>query len=340
MTAGVAILLSFFVAKLVSLSKAGDGVHDLGFKATETVDQETVVKERKIEEGGETDRTVEFVGDALAVNEYEGIPVQVENEFEITCDRETFVEKPSAMTELGQVNRIEEEESVREDVETVGLEDNTAKSGVEDQPFREVGVKKVGDVFELADVICGDVSEEKEESGNGADDEKEPLLCQEDDEDWEGIERSELEKVFAQAVNFVDKDERAWNLGGDVKMKLYGLHKVAMEGPCHEPQPMALKFSARSKWNAWQKLGSMSREMAMELYIALLSDQILGWLGDNAPGGSEPNSLGGGKTSNPQHDLSILPLHQPNCTNERTSKLDYGTTRVDEGSNYSHKDKE
>lgn len=34
-------------------------------------------------------------------------------------------------------------------------------------------------------------------------------------------------------------------------------------------------------------------------------------------GGSEPNSLGGGKTSNPQHDLSILPLHQPNCTNER-----------------------
>lgn len=248
MTAGVAILLSFFVAKLVSLSKAGDGVRDLGFKATETVDQETVVKERKIEEGGETDRTVEFVGDALAVNEYEGIPVQVENEFEITCDRETFVEKPSAMTELGQVNRIEEEESVREDVETVGLEDNTAKSGVEDQPFREVGVKKVGDVFELADVICGDVSEEKEESGNGADDEKEPLLCQEDDEDWEGIERSELEKVFAQAVNFVDKDERAWNLGGDVKMKLYGLHKVAMEGPCHEPQPMALKFSARSKW--------------------------------------------------------------------------------------------
>lgn len=85
--------------------------------------------------------------------------------------------------------------------------------------------------------------------------------------------------------------------------------------------------------------------MAMELYIALLSDQIPGWLEDNAPvcslciclfpnfsfyilwkyifyflllqRGSEPDSLGGGKTSNPQHDLSILPLHQPNSTSER-----------------------
>lgn len=248
-TAGVAILLSFFVAKLVSLSKAGDIVRDLGFKATERVDQETVVQETKFEEGGETDRIVEFVGDALAVNEYEGIPVQVDNELEITCDREIFVEKPSAMTELGQVNRIEEEESVREDVETVGLEENklSANSGVEEQPLREVDVKKVGDVFELADVI-GDESEEKEESANGADDEKERLLSQEDEEDWEGIDRTELEKVFAQAVNFVDKDERAWNFGRDVKMKLYGLHKVLMEGPCHEPQPMALKFSARSKW--------------------------------------------------------------------------------------------
>lgn len=70
------------------------------------------------------------------------------------------------------------------------------------------------------------------------------------DDDWEGIERSELEKLFAGAVNYVEyggktKDEQ---LGSDVQMQLYGLHKLALEGPCHEPPPMALKFSARAKW--------------------------------------------------------------------------------------------
>lgn len=74
-----------------------------------------------------------------------------------------------------------------------------------------------------------------------------------DDDDWEGVERSELEKVFAEAVNYVEyggktKDDQLVTLKGDVQMQLYGLHKLAVEGPCHEPQPMALKVSARAKW--------------------------------------------------------------------------------------------
>lgn len=103
-----------------------------------------------------------------------------------------------------------------------------------------------------------------------------------DDDDWEGIERTELEKVFAEAVNYVEfggkrKDEELVSLGSDVLMQLYALHKLALEGTCHEPQPMALKVSARAKWNAWQKLGSMSPEVAMEEYIKILSDNDPGW---------------------------------------------------------------
>ncbi|KAL3505071.1 hypothetical protein ACH5RR_034912 [Cinchona calisaya] len=103
------------------------------------------------------------------------------------------------------------------------------------------------------------------------------------DDDWEGVERSELEKVFAEAVNYVEyggkrKDDQLASLKSDVQMQLYGLHKLAVEGPCHEPQPMALKFSARAKWNAWQRLGSMRPEVAMEEYIKILSDTDPGWM--------------------------------------------------------------
>ncbi|XP_073053020.1 uncharacterized protein [Primulina eburnea] len=114
----------------------------------------------------------------------------------------------------------------------------------------------------------------------------EGVLVDDDDDDWEGIERSELEKVFAEAVNFVEyggkgkeKDADWWaKLDGDKKTKLYGLHKVAVEGPCREPQPMALMVSSRAKWNAWQKLGNMSHEEAMEEYVRNLSESAPHWM--------------------------------------------------------------
>ncbi|XP_047336624.1 acyl-CoA-binding domain-containing protein 3-like [Impatiens glandulifera] len=95
-----------------------------------------------------------------------------------------------------------------------------------------------------------------------------------EDDDWEGVERSELEKDFGDALVFVEESK---SLGNDVKLKLYGLSKIVLEGPCIAPQPMALKITARAKWNAWQQLMDMNRETAMELYISLLSKSIPDW---------------------------------------------------------------
>ncbi|KAF7830562.1 subtilisin-like protease SBT1.7 [Senna tora] len=112
------------------------------------------------------------------------------------------------------------------------------------------------------------------------------------EDDWEGIERSELEKVFMAATEFIVGNDTVESIGSDVQMELYGLHKIATEGPCREPQPMPLKLSARAKWyqtflpslhfcqqsmNAWQKLGNMNPEVAMEQYVTLLSDKVPGW---------------------------------------------------------------
>ena len=72
-----------------------------------------------------------------------------------------------------------------------------------------------------------------------------------DDDDWEGIQRTDLDRAFGAAVAFVSSEKNAnniSNLNSDVKMQLSGLYKVATEGPCQEPPPMALKISARAKW--------------------------------------------------------------------------------------------
>ncbi|KAL6587680.1 hypothetical protein OROMI_000658 [Orobanche minor] len=98
-----------------------------------------------------------------------------------------------------------------------------------------------------------------------------------DDWIWEGIERTELEKIFGEAVVYVSCNNGDDGIHEDVKLELYGLLKIALEGPCCGSRPMALKVSARSKWKAWHKLGNMSREMAMENYIDILSKVIPHW---------------------------------------------------------------
>ncbi|KAK1433435.1 hypothetical protein QVD17_10345 [Tagetes erecta] len=122
-------------------------------------------------------------------------------------------------------------------------------------------------------LLCDDGIDEAEK-------EKEGLISEEDDssdDDWEGVERSDLEKVFVTAADYCKVDDNLQSLESDIQMQLYALHKVATEGPCHEAQPMALKVSARAKWNSWQKLGNMNPDVAMEKYIALVSELAPGW---------------------------------------------------------------
>lgn len=104
------------------------------------------------------------------------------------------------------------------------------------------------------------------------------------DDDWQGIETTDLEKRFGAAVAFLGSKtcaDRVNLIDNEVKMEFYGLHRVAIEGPCFESQPMALKLSARANWNAWKRVENIGREDAMEQYIALLSQHIPDWMGTN-----------------------------------------------------------
>ena len=78
--------------------------------------------------------------------------------------------------------------------------------------------------------------------------EEESLLS--DEEDWEGIEGTELERKFGKAASFLEKLvlSSTSNISNDLKLQLYGLYKQATEGPCVSPQPPAYRLSARAKW--------------------------------------------------------------------------------------------
>ncbi|KAL9997818.1 putative acyl-CoA-binding protein, ACBP [Helianthus debilis subsp. tardiflorus] len=101
------------------------------------------------------------------------------------------------------------------------------------------------------------------------------------DDDWEGVESTELDEAFSAATAFVAAtaaDRSAQKVSSDLQLQLYGLYKIATEGPCSVPQPSALKMTARAKWNAWQKLGAMPPEEAMQKYIEIITELYPTWL--------------------------------------------------------------
>lgn len=113
------------------------------------------------------------------------------------------------------------------------------------------------------------------------------------DDDWEGVESTELDEAFSAASAFVAAmaaSQGAVKVSNDVQLQLYGLYKIATEGPCSTPQPSALKMTARAKWQAWNKLGAMPPEEAMEKYIDLVTELYPTWADGSASKKREKSS--------------------------------------------------
>ncbi|XP_062227171.1 acyl-CoA-binding domain-containing protein 4-like [Phragmites australis] len=103
------------------------------------------------------------------------------------------------------------------------------------------------------------------------------------DSDWEGVESTELDEEFSAASAFVAASAASGtSVPEESQLRLYGLYKIATEGPCTAPQPSALKLKARSKWNAWHKLGAMPTEEAMQEYITIVNELFPNWAGGSS----------------------------------------------------------
>ncbi|XP_011028911.1 PREDICTED: acyl-CoA-binding domain-containing protein 3-like isoform X2 [Populus euphratica] len=332
-TGVIAVLFSFIIAKLVSMAmSSGDSSHHddsqtqnvdrEAFSAAEIVGEEEEkgmmeevrYRERLEVEGLKSEMRTEFVGQVTEkVYEFVTGISSVEHAKDSATRDEILLASETEVQELIEASLKEEEEEDKlkegdfydEDVKQANLVSSNRENreeepiGVELNVVEEIGVAGSDSKERIQEIEVNEV---------------------EDDDDWEGIERSELEKIFGEAAKFVEesgnKDERLASVGSDLQMELYGLHKIATEGPCREHPPMALKVSARAKWNAWQRLGNMSPEAAMEQYIALVLERAPGWMeekpsGDNKPGSSEVENL---VAVTP--DLSTLSSRQSNFTDE------------------------
>lgn len=275
LTASLALLLSFLVAKLVAFALAGDsGDRDSDLNSTCVSDEGIAEAEIPCEDslrvrGFEIESRVEFVREAVEeVDRFGGKPDhrQVEEITEQLQHRQgEFLEDGSGEQSeaVGLPEKLsggEETASAEKiwDYDPRGVNEGRADGSVE-ETFGNRGVDVIGEESATDDVAIAR-TEPEEVSAVGVESKGKVELHEvgmhddSEDDDWEGIERSELENDFAAAVKFVESqfgakgDDRLVNAGSGVQMELFGLHKVATEGPCYESQPMALKLSARAKW--------------------------------------------------------------------------------------------
>nr|KJB63924.1 hypothetical protein B456_010G024700 [Gossypium raimondii]KJB63925.1 hypothetical protein B456_010G024700 [Gossypium raimondii] len=274
LTAFIALVFSFLIAKIVSLATGGDASGGCSGGDDDKIIMEQLEFAEKLKVSSfESEKKVDFVKESGDDNKV----VVLESVDDDDNDDQGFKSET-------KVDELEGEES-EEVVERSKLESFVQETDKKIDGF-EAEVERIGEEIEAENKTKFQPQEIRIEESQMkvlGEEEKEVKLAnyEDEDDDWEGIEKSELEKVFGSASKFIEQ-EGDLGIGNDVQMELYGLHKVATEGPCHESQPLAFMVASRSKWNAWQKLGNMSPEAAMEQYVALVSDKVPGWTKDTS----------------------------------------------------------
>ncbi|KAK9284340.1 hypothetical protein L1049_023511 [Liquidambar formosana] len=328
------LLLSFVISKLLTMASA-DGTHGSVSTSKEDTMEKEVLCDRKIgKKLRNCGNRVRFVDKVVIreVGEFEGESVheklnvrspEISDAADIDANAavgsgESCVEECCGTEEV-KAGEVCTGESTSDRVDII--EENVVEESPERIKFRDIEIDLVEDEArsvkseeskEVGVSECGGNERSEVDGGDG-----EGLLH--DDEDWEGVERTELERDFGAAVAFVGCRSNAdcvSTLGSDVQMQLYGLHKVATEGPCREPQPMALKVSARAKWNAWKQLGNMNQEAAMERYITLLSERIPRWMGDDHGGDNKQVLSDEGASCKLPSDLETFVHNQASAEND------------------------
>lgn len=80
------------------------------------------------------------------------------------------------------------------------------------------------------------------------------------------------EEVFNSAVSIVQNlpPEGSFKPSDELKLRLYAYFKQATCGPNDTPKPRFYQVVQAYKWDAWRRLGNMSKEDAMLSYIGEL----------------------------------------------------------------------
>ncbi|KAE8731570.1 Detected protein of unknown function [Hibiscus syriacus] len=249
MTAFIALVFSFFIAKIVSLATgvsgvdgkplvdADDAIMMQGLKFADKLEVQGIASEKKVDfvQGSGDNKVDVFEPEQAGVGD-RGFVECVEG----SGERVVVDEFKAGEGEGVESSKLEGFESEKE----VEFMQETAK--IVDDLGAEKKIEYIGEGIE-AENETKMQSEENQVKGIGEEEKGAKLENDDEDDDWEGVEKSELDKAFGAAAKFVEQ-KGDLGMGNDVQMQLYGLHKIATEGPCHEPQPLAFMASSRSKW--------------------------------------------------------------------------------------------
>ncbi|KAM5565818.1 acyl-CoA-binding domain-containing protein 3-like [Rosa sericea] len=197
-TASVALILSFFVAKLVAIALA-DREPESEFKVSESVGDGVVMEEVKfeerlrVEEVYQSQRTVEFAGEVKEVDRFEGNRKPVLSVEEVV--------EPVQHSQGGEESAAVEIAKKSDDGEKVSVEkanDSDRQRGRdEDQEISEnILREEIGPQSAPDDVVTAHCSEAKGKI-EAVEVKSENYS---DEDDWEGIEKSELDEGYTAAV--------------------------------------------------------------------------------------------------------------------------------------------
>jgi len=81
---------------------------------------------------------------------------------------------------------------------------------------------------------------------------------------------SSIEEEFQRATEYVQKlpKQGPYKPSNDTRLLFYGWFKQATVGECTGKRPGFFKFTDRAKFDAWHKLEKMTKEDAMQAYVA------------------------------------------------------------------------
>jgi len=89
---------------------------------------------------------------------------------------------------------------------------------------------------------------------------------------------SDLEKRFKEMAEKVRTKmgdaSAAAKYSTEDKTKVYALYKQATQGDVTGSQPWAFEFESRTKWDGWNALKGMPKDIAMQKYIVFSTEKL------------------------------------------------------------------
>lgn len=82
----------------------------------------------------------------------------------------------------------------------------------------------------------------------------------------------ELVERYKAAVKKANEEKPPKELSQDTKLAMYAHFKQAEVGRCNTERPGIFDQAGRYKYDAWSKLGDLSKEDAMTKYIEIVNE--------------------------------------------------------------------